>query len=297
MKKMFLSVLISTLIVLFSSIVNAIVKPTIMMVPLNVENKLMGTVTDKREVLDFDGNLVGHLLGDNTIVNEKLEVLGKAIHVVEAILENGKVVGRVKIDLKNKSVHVVDIDDEQKIIGYPQIDGTVVDLKGNSLAFLVPQGSLVIGLKGNVIGSVIYNSQKEIIEVLGVNGKILGYINPKGMVLNKSGKIIGGIVPKGIAIDNSCRFIGNVSDNGKVIDDYEQEIGYVLLDGTVLDADGNKLGFIVLQGIVKNDNGDVVGFVNPEGRVIDSKGAILGCPDFEGNVFIKKKVGSVMGYV
>ncbi len=271
----------------------AVVEPKF--IPLNLKNELMGTVADNREVLDFDDNVIGRLLGDDTIVNEKLEVLGKAIRSVPVMVENGDVIGKISVDLESKTVRAT--DDKGTILGYPRTDGQVVDTEGKPLGFLAPWG-IVINFNGDVLGGIVRSPDavtKKNMLVLNNKSQVVGYMRPMGLAVNKKGELVGGVVPSGVVVGGGCRSHGSIAMNGQVFDDYKQHIGHALLDKVVVDIQGNELGSVVRQGLVIDSNGKIVGFINSEGSAINDKGAKIGCVNPDGSVFAKEKfVGAIM---
>ena len=65
-------------------------------IPLSLDNKLMGTISKTGDVLGPDGKALGRLLGDDTIVDSSLNVLGAAVPVISVMNTQGKVIGKVR---------------------------------------------------------------------------------------------------------------------------------------------------------------------------------------------------------
>lgn len=256
-------------------------------VPLSLKNELMGTVEKNNDVLDFDGNKLGRLLGDSTIVNEKFEVLGKAIPFVPAMNDKGDVIGKMEIDGKA----VVFKDAKERVIGRPHIDGQVVDVAtGKTIAYLSPWG-MVIDFQGKVLGGVAPTGQVYDLKT----DKVVGYMRPMGLALSKTGGLIGGIVPRGSVVGTACNSFGVVTMEGEVKDNLDKNIGHVLLDGTVVNSQMGEMGSVVRQGLVIDAAGKMVGFINSAGRALNFKGDLIGCVNPDGSVFSKNKfIGAVM---
>lgn len=254
-------------------------------VPLSLTNELLGEVQKNKNVVDFDGNTIGRLMGDNTIVNSKFEIVGKAIDMVPAMKENGEVIGKMKVDGKT----VVIVDAKDRVIGRPQVDGRVVDMTGKHIAYLSPWG-LVIDFQGNILGGVYPDGK-----VVNTQGKVVATMRPMGLAISKAGGLIGGVMPRGTVVAPGCNSFGNVGVNGKITDALGKDIGHVLLDGTVVNAQNSELGMVVREGLIIDSKSQVIGYVNTAGKGINTAGDIFGCVNPDGSVFSKEKfVGALM---
>ncbi len=263
----------------------AVVQPET--VPLSLKNELLGSVLDNRDVVDFNGSKIGHLLGDDTIVNEKFEIIGKAIPHVPAMTEKGDVIAKMEVNLNDKTVYMV--DGKKKVVGRPLIDGRVVDLDGKDIAYLSPWG-LVMDFQGKILGAIRPDGK-----VIDSQNKVVAYMRPMGLALSKNGGLVGGVVPRGVVVGSSCKSYGMISMNGQVKDGFNQSVGHVLLDKTVVNAQSNEIGSVVRQGLVIDSKAQPVGFVNSAGKAVNAKGELIGCINPDGSVFAKDKfVGAIM---
>ncbi|MBO7483877.1 MAG: TrbI/VirB10 family protein [Alphaproteobacteria bacterium] len=255
------------------------------LIPLSLKNELLGKVDDSHNVIDANGQKIGRLLGDDTIVNSKFEVIGKAIpSVLTAMKGNGRVFGKISVD--NNGVSIIDANG--KILGFPNIDGQVVDKDGQPIGFLSPWGG-VIDSMGNFLGVTMPDGS-----VLNDKNERVAYMRPMGLAVDSKGILVGGIVPRGIGVGIG-RSLGEVSLNGDVKDSFGQVVGRVLLDHSVVDAQMNDLGRVVRQGVIIDTNGQVIGFVNSIGEAVNFEGKIIGHVRPDGTVFAGKRfVGSVM---
>lgn len=250
--------------------------------PLGLDHKVLGTISQTQDVIDASGNKLGRLLGDGTIVDPNLTVIGAAVPVVSVMDDNGTIVGKL---LADGSV----VNAANSTIGRPLVDGSVIDLQGNHLGYLRPWG-LVVDFGGFVLGGitpdgVVVNSKQQRVAV----------VKPNGLALNASNELVGGVVPTGVAVGASCQAVGSVQLNGQVKDSFEQVVGRTLPDGSVVDERGDELGAVVAQGLVINEKGVILGFVNSEGKAVDAKGSMIGCVNPDGSVMAgKRSVGAVM---
>ena len=252
-------------------------------IPLDLNHKIIGTISQTQDVINENGEKIGRLLGDGTIVSPSdLQVIGAALPVVSVMDEQGTIVGKL---LKDGTV----VNGQNAVIGRPLVDGTVTDLQGNIIGTLRPWG-LVIDFNSVVIGGVLPDGN-----VLGNGGSNIARISPTGLAIDATGELIGGVVPQGIAAGAGCNAVGTVLQNGEVKDAFEQIVGHVTVDGAVLDKDGKDIGGVVEQGIVVNEKGAVLGFVNSEGKAVNAQGKVIGCVSADGTVSAgKKPIGAVM---
>ena len=251
-------------------------------IPIGLDNKLMGTISKTGDVLGTDGKALGRLLGDGTIVDSALTVLGVAVPVDSVMDSQGKIIGKV---MKDGTV----IDGAKTVIGRPLVDGSVADLEGNFIGYIQPHG-LVVNWTGDVIGGIVSDGS-----IVNGSAQIIGSVKPNGMALNPNKELIGGVVPEGIAVGAACKALGRVQQNGQVKDSFSQIVGKTLLNGAVVDEKGTDVGTVIRMGLVINEKGDVVGFVNSEGKAVDSKGAMIGCVNPDSTVMAgTKMIGAVM---
>jgi len=256
-------------------------------IPLSLDNKLMGTISKTGDVIGPDGQALGRLLGDDTIVDSSLNVLGAAVPVISVMNHQGKVIGKVTME-------GTVIDGGKNVIGKPMVDGSVVNLEGTPVGYLRPYG-LVVNWTGDVIGGIMPDGS-----IVNGSRQIIGAIRPNGLAVNSNGELVGGIVPRGIAVGAACKALGRALPNGRVQDNFSQIIGKTLLNGSVVDESGTDVGTVLRMGLVINEKGTIVGFVNSEGKAVDGKGALIGCANPDGTVTAGTKViGAIMpkGYV
>ena len=252
-------------------------------IPLDLTHKIIGTISNKTNVVNANGETVGRILGDGTIVSPSdLQVIGAAIPVLSVMDEQGVVVGKL---LKDGTV----VDGQNAVIGRPLVDGTVADLQGNIIGTLRPWG-LVLDFNSIVIGAVLPDGK-----VMGNGGGNIAHISPTGLAVDATGELIGGVVPQGIAAGAGCNTVGTVLQNGEVRDAFDQVVGHATVDGSVLDKDGNDIGAVVEQGVIVSENGTILGFVNSEGKAVNAQGKVIGCISAGGTVSAgKKPIGAVM---
>lgn len=257
-----------------------IVQPTLL--PLGMDNKILGKVSETQDVIAPNGDKVGRLLGDGTIVTPDLKVVGAALPIVSVMNTQGQIIGKM---MEDGSV----VDGTNAVIGRPLVDGTIVDLQGNHLGYLRPWG-LVINFIGDVVGGILPDGN-----VANATGQNVAKITPTGVAVDATGELIGGVVPKGVGVGAGCNALGVVALNGEVRDSYDQVIGKTLVDGAVVNSDQVEVGSVISQGLVINEKGALLGFVNSAGKAVDAKGSVIGCINPDGSISAGKKlIGAVM---
>ena len=261
-------------------------------IAISLEGTLLGRVTkDTNEVVNENGEVLGRVLGDDTVVSKDLTVLGGALPLASVLDSSGRVIGRLIADGT-----VVDVDD--KLLGLPMADGSVVGLVDGRIIGSVMPWSVVLNLSSKAIGATQLNGT-----VVSAEGDIIGRILPGGLVINETGAIVGGTVQKGLGIGHSCGVLGRVGGNGKIYNAFDQQVGYTTIDGLVLDMSGVPVGSVVREGLIINTKSEIVAFMNSEGKAITKEGDLIGCVNPDGSVAQGKEVlgaimprGRVIGY-
>ncbi len=251
-------------------------------IALNMQNELMGTVSDTNEVIDANGENVGKTLGDKTIVDSKLTVLGAAVPVLSVMDTQGKVIGKMT---KEGTV----VDGSGTVIGKVWVDHQVFSIDGQFMGYIRPWG-LVADFSGKILGAIIPDGT-----VINGKNETIANITPNGFAINAQGELIGATIPEGVAVGPGCQSLGKVLQNGDVRDSYEQVIGKALIDGTIVNTANEEIGSVISQGLVINEKGEVIGYVNSEGKAVSNAGKVIGCINPDGTISAGKKfIGAVL---
>ncbi len=263
-----------------SGLILGIVEPEY--IAVNMNNDVMGTISETKEVIGANGEKIGKMLGDKTIVDTKLNILGAGIPVVSAIDIQGNVIGKIT----NEGTVV---DGKNTVIGRVWVDGQVVSTENKPIGFVRPWG-LVADFMGKIIGGIIPDGT-----VIDAQNSTIGKVLPNGFVVSNENGLIGATIPQGVAVSAGCQALGKVLLNGIVKDTFDQNIGKVMADGSVVNSLGETMGSVVSQGLVIDEKGVVIGFVNSEGKAVNAAGAVIGCVNPDGTIAAgKKMVGVVM---
>ena len=254
---------------------------------LTPENKFLGRVVPVgEECKDKDGQTIGKVHYDGTIVDENVEVLGR-------ILADGTALSNAGTYLCSISpMSVIDdawigkavYDANGNLIGYVDEDGNVRDASGNIIGKVLPDGT-VVDLNGNTICYVALGEP-----VFDENGKLIGFVGADGIVRDAQGNVIGTLRSDGTVVDENGNVIGKTL--GTPLYDADRNlIGFVgkdgqardlngnLLGAPVYDADGKLIGFAGKDGMVRDLKGNVIGKVLSDGTVVDLNGNIIGKVD------------------
>lgn len=172
-------------------------------------------------MLDENGNVIGYIMPDGTIVNE-----------------NGEVVGQV-----NENGELGDADGN--IIGKISADGTIIDNNGD-----------VIGRQSDIDNQSQIN--KDIMDQLQrrwvEHDKISSIMDDKkkedkktkDIILNKGEQYFQSL---GIALTPDGEYLGEIMDNNDVVNDKGEVVGYRMPDGLIVDDDGNLIGTEDVAGV------------------------------------------------
>ena len=254
------------------------------------------------------GESLGYLMNDNTLMNDKGEIAYKITpdnYVVETLGQSENNVMPVS-GYAGKNMVVTSISGD--LIGYVGNNGQVTDLSGNSKGRLM-YGNYVADNTGSVIGKAVsftsvQNDKCDIIGTMNGHGDIInsreviiGRILPNGQVISDAGSYLGYSVAQKGLIDFDGNFKG-VGNNGSGLDYIGNNIGCINRRGIIFDdANKWKYGLVIQDSVIDFDN-NIIGQIQADGSVVNTKNSIIGYMQPNGNVVSKSKkvLGSVMRY-
>jgi len=195
---------------------------------------LIGTIDENGNMYDLNGNYMGRIDENGNVYDADGNLIGKFTpDLSSAECKNAKYNGEVR-DVNGELLYRIECgkiyDKYGNLIGTIDENGNMYDLNGNYMGRIDENGN-VFDANGNLIGrfesdlasgeckNAQYNG-----EVYDTNGELL-YRIECGKIYDKDGKLIGYIDDKGIMYDLN----GN-------------RIGYIDSNGNVYDADGNLIG-------------------------------------------------------
>lgn len=280
----------------------------------NNNNRLIGTVNDRAEVIDnrgrnigmvdFDGNVIigssksGYALYDMYIYDNDNYVMGYisadgqvlslsnrnlgALTKGFLVDKNGRAIGRGNRDFQIRN-------NLNAIIGELQLDGRVINSDNELVGTLGASGD-IIAPGGEVIARARPLQFYEAVRrqpIYDKDGNIIGYVTTEMQAVDAQGNVIGRIGDQeyALAYDANGNLLGYVDENGNVIDANGKIVGKMLDNGAIIDA-GSVLGRAEEQErtLAFDADGNLLGYVDENGNVRDLKGNIIGRVDENGNV-------------
>ncbi|MFR1031825.1 MAG: DUF3659 domain-containing protein [Alphaproteobacteria bacterium] len=107
------------------------------------------------------------------------------------------------------------------------------------------------------------------------NGKVIGYVDENGNVVDAHGNVIGHVDGAGNVVDEN----GNVI--GKAVSLPQRRLAY--------DKNGNIMGYIDKDGNVIDPGGNIIGKVQPDGSIVDANGNVMVRPPLFGRRLVYDK--------
>ncbi|MDD4519540.1 MAG: hypothetical protein PHI50_01455, partial [Alphaproteobacteria bacterium] len=125
--------------------------------------------------------------------------------------------------------------------------------------------------------------------VVGLDGKVVGYVDENGNVVDKDGEIVGFFSEEGSFIGSK----GKVSEGWKIVGDkvYDKKgnlIGNISESGDVIGTDGKPTGFRVIKGRVYDEKNNLIGTIDKDGNVLGLDGSSTGLKAVEGTLIVDK---------
>lgn len=216
--------------------------------PIFDENgNLIGFTNGDGKLYDADGNVIGKILEDGTILDNEGNVLRQGAgsttnskHVKFAVDRDGKFMGVVGEDGFVR-------DATGQIVGKVDENGDVVDMNGNIVGS-VKEGEALLDENGNLIGVImedgtVVDLNGKVLGKINANGEV---VDSNGNVVGvwADGKFTPAkvISKKKFAFGKDGKLIGYVQEDGTVLDEDGNVIGYVDEDGNIVSTDGTVIG-------------------------------------------------------
>ncbi len=268
-------------------------------------------------VMDDEGETIGRLMPDGTVLNEKgTKILGAAIpqnatfvgidgEPLGHLNYEGAVIGETGTELGSVLADGSLYDQNRTLIGGVVSSGTVLASNGKQIGWANANGEVL--LKGTRIANLLPNGL-----AVTPDNRVLGRVSPPISVLLSSRGVIGTIVPKAVSGDNLSyqlagydrmeSYLGVLSPFGvlmgadgrlnglavpvsMVMNLQNQLMGWVNFSGSVVNADGQELGVLTQGGLVLNAEGTLIGKVLRKGTVVDATGKFMGRVGSDGFIY------------
>lgn len=229
--------------------------------------RFVGSVAPGGKITDFDGKTIGLIRANGFAYDAEGKVIGSIVRSGYAFNIAGDYIGLVTYN--------GEVINNEKLIGYVQIDGSIADTGGNIIGFMV-----------DIAATAADGS-----------GKYLGRIMPEGKI-SKGRNIIGRIGPWNVVYDMEGRQIGKEIISGPVFDYRGGLRAHALKNGQVILPGGTPLG--TMRGnFAVNTAGRVIGSVLRSKVVINANNQPLGVTGI-GSALITsddRRIISPFGYV
>ncbi|MDR2901739.1 MAG: hypothetical protein LBU87_01335 [Lactobacillales bacterium] len=258
----------------------------------------LGVNTPAGNILDEANKVAGTHTASVYVYNGQKEVVGRQLPLGVAVDNSGAFLGWSRFDGM--------IENQKQVLGQVSMDNTVLSSNGNVLGVYLPFSAVVINDDNKVVG--IVNTDGSIVNTKGAkqgqavstklvisNGKLVGRIMPTGIFANDliSGKAFGQVAVNGTAVQTgSNKALGSLSTNGTLLSLTRQVIGGISSTGIALAPNlgliGQTLstGDVVVDGKIQastlgnsvsyNPAGKVAGGVFEPATFIGRDGAVIG---------------------
>lgn len=256
---------------------------------LDFNGNVLGKVIPDGSVINFDndtvGEVIGHITADGLVLNNEEDVIGGIVPQGIAISINNTVLGKV-----NNDGSVTSINDS--LVGKVLPNGLVVNNNYDIIGAIIAPG-LVYDDNGNIIGRI--SGDGKFYHILGESN---GFVTSSGYVYITTGidqklALSGKLISSKIVISSTGKFLGSISPDGKVVDLKKNTIGTIHANGFVYNANGVAIGHTVESGFAFSFDGTYLGVVSYNGEVI-YKGKTVAQVTFNNRVVDKE--GNIIGF-
>jgi hypothetical protein len=147
------------------------------------------TLLKRGAVIDFSGNIFGVILPNGEVSNKENVIVGRVLSDGQVIGSNGKLIGET---IEGDIV----INNFDQVVGYINFDGKISDKNGVIIGKVI-SNDLAVDNNENILGKIY----KIGATILNNEGKYIGRLNYKGIVVNEVGKNNGFIKSNGTYVD------------------------------------------------------------------------------------------------
>lgn len=262
-------------------------------------------IPEKAVFVDMQGNVLGILQADGTLMNQGKIVPGKILANGSLLDENGKLKGaRLRIgpvlDGNGKYIGSVNsnanfINSEGILAGRALANGLIVDEQKNVLGMVFPELSTAISVEG-WLGSLVPQmvSDGEVKSYQGVvndiKGNLVGNISAYGNVVGLDETVKGNLVPIAPFVNLKGNMIGWGNFKGEVNGPDGRVIGSILPSGLSLNSAQQIQAAPVSSVAVVGISGEYLGHTTSKGQLLSEKGEVLSIVGFSRFVYDSKGV-------
>ena len=255
---------------------------------LDFNGDVIGKVIPDGSVINFDnesmGEIIGHITADGFVLNDEEDLIGGIVPRGMVISVNNEVIGKV-----NDDGSVTTANDS--FVGKVLPNGLAVNNNYDIIGAVVSSG-LVYNDNGNIVGRV--SGDGKFYDLSGNNN---GFVSANGYVFsyNADNKIvlIGKLIVSKLVISSNGKFLGSIAPDGKVMDLKKNNIGAIHANGFVYNLDDIAVGHVVDNGYAFKTDGSYLGTISYNGEII-KKGEVVAQAIFGGRVMDKE--GKTIGF-
>lgn len=244
--------------------------------------RFVGSVAPGGKITDFDGKTIGFIRANGFAYDAEGKVIGSIVRSGYAFNNAGEYIGLVTFN--------GEVVNNEKLIGYVQVDGSIADTGGNTIGFMTDIAATAADNAGKYLGRIMPEGK------IAKGRNIIGRIGPWNVVYDLEGRQIGKEIISGPVFDYRGGLRAHALKNGQVIlpggtplgmmrgnfavNTAGRVIGSVLRSRVVINANNQALGVTGINSVlVTGDDRRIVspfGYVyNPEGG-IDGNAVVLG---------------------
>jgi len=244
----------------------------------NLAGVQSGMLYPEGEMMNRGATAVGRMTQYGLNVDERNLVLGGLVRPNFAVNfwgENLGVLADGNMILDKKLVPAAKMMPDQSVVPLGKEEGLLMPVIGHT-----SQAELAIGLNGRLLGYINDSGQ-----IKDMSGLTAGRVTSLGVAVDNNGAVTGGTSPFAAAVNNQCEFIGVVNAQGEIRNYREVSMGRVLPNRQIVSESGAIAGFTVTPGSVADYNGNTIGTIASNGRVVNYANENLGCVDWRGRLY------------
>ena len=238
--------------------------------------RFIGSISPGGKVTDLDGKQIGFIKANGFAYDTENKVIGRIVNSGYAFDNSGNYIGLVTFN--------GEVVNNEKLVGYMQVDGSIADTGGNIIGFAVDIATTANDTAGRYLGRIMPEGK------IAKGRNIIGQIGPWNVIYDREGKQIGKAIVSGPVFDYRGGLRAHALKNGQVIlpggtplgttrgvfavNASGKVVGAVLQNQVILNANNQPLGVSGINSVLTN--GDDNRIISPLGYVYNSEGGIDG---------------------
>lgn len=208
--------------------------------------RFVGSVAPGGKITDFDGKTIGNIHANGYAYDAEGKVIGSSVRSGYAFNTAGEYIGLVTF---NGEVY-----DNEKLIGYLQVDGSIADTSGNTIGFMTDISATAADSSGRYLGRIMPEGK------IAKGRNIVGRIGPWNIVYDMEGHQIGKEIISGPVFDYRGALQAHALKNGRVILPGGTPLG-TMRGNFAVNASGRVIGAVLRDGVAFNANNQALGVI------------------------------------